>query len=62
MAIDTRTPHAGKTRSELAEALMHMSFAAQRQFPKVGNEKLKTDWDAAHEQINIHLTLLELAE
>jgi len=52
---------AGSDRDALAEALAHLSYAAQRCFPKVGNETLKTPWDLAHERINEHLTLLELA-
>lgn len=61
MAIDARASERGDRR-ELAEALTHLSFAAQRKFPKVGNDLLKTAWDVDHERINELLTLLELAE
>ena len=49
-------------RAALAEALTHLSFAAQRKIPRVGNDRLKTPWDLDHERINEHLTLWELAE
>lgn len=51
----------GQDRAELAEALGHLSFAAQRQFPRVGNEDFPTPWDVDHERINDLLTLWELA-
>lgn len=50
-----------KDRAALAEALRHLSFAAQRCIPKVGNETLPTPWDLRHQAINDHLTLWELA-
>jgi hypothetical protein len=49
-------------RAQLAEALLHLSFAAQRKIPRVGNDKLPTPWDLLHKQIDDHLTLWQLAE
>lgn len=54
-------PTVASDRDALTEALRHLSYAAQRCIPKVGDDKLKTPWDLAHERINEHLTLLELA-
>lgn len=51
-----------RDRQALTEALAHLSYAAQRCIPKVGNETLPTPWDKAHDRINEHLTLLELSE
>lgn len=53
--VDTRD------RAALAEALGHLSHAAQRCIPKVGNDLLATPWDLRHRDINDHLTLWELA-
>lgn len=54
---------AGETRDRkaIAEALGHLSFAAQRCIPKVGCDKLPTPWDLRHAEINDMLTLWELA-
>jgi hypothetical protein len=49
-------------RAQIAEALLHLSFAAQRKTPRVGNTILPTPWDLAHRQIDDHLTLWQLAE
>jgi hypothetical protein len=49
-------------RSQIAEALRHLSFAAQRKIPSVGNDTLATPWDLLHRQIDDHLTLWQLAD
>ena len=49
------------TRDQLAEALGHLSFSAQRQFPVVGNTLVPTQWDEHHRRIDDVLTLWELA-
>lgn len=48
-------------RDQLTEALGHLSFTAQRDFPRVGNTLLATPWDLHHRQIDDMLTLWELA-
>lgn len=52
---------AADDRSQIAEALLHLSFAAQRKTPRVGNDTLPTQWDLLHRQIDDHLTLWQLA-
>lgn len=49
-------------RAAIIEALGHMNHTATRRIPKVGNDDLPTAWDRDHKQINVLLTLLELAE
>jgi hypothetical protein len=60
MAVTPVAP--ARDRAALIEALGHLSHAAQRCFPKVGNQDLPTPWDLRHQDINDHLTLLELAQ
>lgn len=43
------------TRAELAEALGHLSHAAQREMPVVGSVTLVTPWDKSHERIDAML-------
>jgi hypothetical protein len=54
--------HAPDDRAQIAEALSHLSNAAQRKMPCVGNNILPTPWDLLHRQIDDHLTLWQLAE
>ena len=45
---------------DLREAITNLSHRAQREFQKVGNEKLRTPWDLRHQAINELLDLLDL--
>lgn len=49
-------------RAQLAEALANLNHAARRKVPKVGSDTLPTPWDRVHADINILLTLYELAD
>ena len=60
--MDTTVEHAAPDRAALAEALGNLCHYATRQIPKVGNDRLPTPWDIAHQRINDHLTLWEMAE
>jgi hypothetical protein len=42
--------------------LSHLSNAAQRKMPCVGDNTLHTPWDLVHQTIDEHLTLWQLAE
>jgi hypothetical protein len=48
-------------RAQIAEALSHLSNAAQRKMPCVGDNTLHTPWDLVHQTIDEHLTLWQLA-
>jgi hypothetical protein len=49
-------------RAQIAEALSHLSNAAQRKMPCVGDNTLHAPWDLVHQTIDEHLTLWQLAE